>query len=207
MNRKEPRTDARVGPNTRWASPPALVLLIGLSALMLVPSTVIADQSAEVAPEAAIDADGSSRLAHGGHGGWWTSRSDYKSPGLAVALSLTPLPVDFGNLYAENVDWALGYTVAQLSVATPLIWLTARHMGGPHRHHGPRERNDAPTWSETERRWGYGLLTGYVVIKLISATHAAFAARAFNQAHEPEDASLNIAAMDGGPGLVWTLQF
>jgi len=30
----------------------------------------------------------------------------YRSPGVAVALSLTPVPVDFGNLYAENVGWA-----------------------------------------------------------------------------------------------------
>ena len=43
--------------------------------------------------------------------------SQHRMPGLAVVLSLQPLPVDFGNLYAENLGWGVAYTAIEVSLA------------------------------------------------------------------------------------------
>ena len=99
--------------------------------------------------------------------------SSYRSPGLAVALSLTPLPVDFGNLYAESLDWGIAFTALELSTALPFMWLGFGHMC-----HGLS--NDCGQWSVSERNLAIGLVSAYVVEKLIAGWHAGHAAREFN---------------------------
>jgi hypothetical protein len=97
----------------------------------------------------------------------------YRSPGLAVALSLTPLPVDFGNLYAENLGWGVAYTALEVSTMVPMMWLVGGHMD--HGWDGDRR------WSTGERNAMFGLVSGYVAIKLVAGLHAGYAARAFNR--------------------------
>lgn len=95
----------------------------------------------------------------------------YRSPGLAVALSLTPLPVDFGNLYAENIGWGIAYSAAELSLMVPAMWLVGGHMGG---------RDGTRDWSGGDRATMIGLATGYVAVKLVAGLHAGHAARQHN---------------------------
>ena len=54
--------------------------------------------------------------------------AQYRSPGLAVALSLQPLPIDFGNFYAENLGWGVFYTAVEVSLLAPRMWMTGSHM-------------------------------------------------------------------------------
>lgn len=113
-----------------------------------------------------------------------------------MALSLTPMPIDFGNLYAENFGWGMVYTTVELGLAVPLIWLGTRHMCG---HHS--EECDA--WTDSERSWGVGLLGGYVGVKLLSAIHAGYAARAYNDARREERAGFLVFPLSDGAALGW----
>jgi hypothetical protein len=115
--------------------------------------------------------------------------SHYRSPGLAVALSLTPLPVDFGNLYAENLAWGVTYTGLELALMVPMMWLAGRHMG----HDGNADR-----WSSGEKAFFIGNIAAYVVVKLIAGLHAGSAARSFNAAHANSGSGLTtrMAALE-----------
>ncbi len=95
-----------------------------------------------------------------------------RSPGLALALSLTPVPVDFGNLYAENVAWGLAYTGGELLLAGGMIWLGADHMC----HHP----GSCSAWSASETVGMSEMVVGYVAIKILSGLHAAHAATDFD---------------------------
>lgn len=97
----------------------------------------------------------------------------YRSPGLAAALSLTPVPVDFGNLYAENVGWGMVYTGTELALAGGMMWLGAGHMC--HRADGCGD------WSGPETAGMVALVTGYVAVKVIAGVHASSSARDFNE--------------------------
>ena len=99
----------------------------------------------------------------------------YRSPGIAVALSLTPVPVDFGNLYAENLPWGIAYTTAEVALVTPMMWMLGSHM-----HDG----NGGDRWSSAERGWEIGLVSGYVLVKIAAGIHAGYAAADFNKAQE-----------------------
>jgi hypothetical protein len=131
--------------------------------------------------------------AHGdGHG--------YRSPGLAVALSLTPLPVDFGNLYAENVAWGVGYTAAELALFTPMMWLAGNHMGG----HGYLETSNP--WSSRERNVMIGLVSGYIVVKLVAGLHAARVVETHNQ-RVSHRLSLFVVPRENGGAALAALRF
>lgn len=96
------------------------------------------------------------------------------SPGLAAALSLTPLPVDFGNLYVGDIGWAMACTAVEVSIMAPGMWFLGQHMG-----HG----DDADgRWSSTEQGLVIGLLAGYVAVKVVAGLHAASVARDLNAA-------------------------
>jgi hypothetical protein len=120
---------------------------------------------------------------------------NYRSPGLAVALSLQPLPIDFGNLYAENLGWGIAYTAIEVSLMAPMMWMTSAHMN----HGGGADRN----WSGMETGAMAGFVSGYVLIKLASGLHAGYAARRFNRAYEPTTTAL-VAPAPGGALLVWS---
>ena len=119
----------------------------------------------------------------------------YRSPGLAVALSLQPLPIDFGNLYAENVGWGIAYSAVEVSLLAPMMWMTGQHM-----NHGS---NDNGGWSGMETGAMMGLGSTYVVVKLVSGLHASYAARRFNR----EGGFSSMAAVlptAGGAMVAWT---
>lgn len=121
---------------------------------------------------------------------------DYRSPGLSVALSLTPVPVDFGNLYAENVAWGVAYTTVELTLAAPMMWMVGSHM-----HH---DNADDRTWSAGERSWEIALVSGYVFVKVASGIHAGYAAARFNTAHERARLLFpvpGVAVVPGGAAL------
>lgn len=118
--------------------------------------------------------------------------SGYRSPGIAVALSLTPVPVDFGNFYVENIPWGIAYTTAEVALVTPMMWMLGSHM-----HDG----NGGDRWSSAERGWEIGLVSGYVLVKIASGIHAGYAAADFNRAHERTAAQSvlpTVAATSGG---------
>jgi hypothetical protein len=120
--------------------------------------------------------------------------SQYRSPGLAVALSLTPLPVDFGNLYAENLGWGIVYTAFELSLMAPMMWLAGGHMD-----HG---RDNTRSWSDSERNAMFGLAGGYVLVKLAAGLHAGYAARAFNRESSANGLAF-VAPTPGGALVTW----
>ncbi len=118
----------------------------------------------------------------------------YRSPGLAVALSLQPLPIDLGNFYAENLGWGVAYTAIEVSLLAPMMWMTGEHM-----NHG---MGDDRTWSGRETGTMMGLVSGYIVVKVISGLHAGYAAQAFDRFYEPRTTAL-IAPVRGGALLTW----
>lgn len=154
----------------RRASCAALLLLSSTAAAQSPPAD--AEPDAAPVPAPASHAGPPLQAARGHHGLSLDSR--YRSPGLAVALSLTPLPVDFGNLYAENLGWGIAYTAVELSLIAPVMWFVGGHMD--HR------RNDTRDWSESERNGMIALVSGYVVVKLAAGIHAGYAASDFNRA-------------------------
>lgn len=118
----------------------------------------------------------------------------YRSPGLAVALSLQPLPIDFGNLYAENLGWGIAYTAAEVALMAPGMWLTGQHMdhGGAGNQH----------WSGGESGIMIGSVAGYVVVKLVAGVHAGYAAQAFNRAAAGQGVAF-VTPTPGGALLGW----
>jgi len=122
----------------------------------------------------------------------------YRSPGLAVALSLQPLPIDFGNLYAENLSWGVAYTAIEVSLMAPMMWVAGQHMG-----HGTSGDRD---WSGAERGAMVGLVSGYVAVKLVAGLHAGYGARAFNRRYEPRTTAF-VTPSPGGALLSWSTGF
>jgi hypothetical protein len=133
--------------------------------------------------------------AHGGcahpqgEEGWL---GETRSPGLAAALSLTPMPVDLGNFYAESPGWGVAYTVVELGAFVPMMALAVD--GGMH------HANDR--WTEGERAAFYGLLGGYVAVKAVAALHATLHARTYNtHVAAVHERALSVAPMPNGVAL------
>lgn len=104
------------------------------------------------------------------------SFAQYRSPGVAAALSLTPLPVDFGNFYAENIAGGIAYTSGELLLGGTMMWMGSSHMCW-------HDERGCGGWSTTESWTMVGLVTAYVAVKIVAGVQAASAAEAFNQAH------------------------
>lgn len=117
-----------------------------------------------------------------------------RSPGLAAGLSLTPLPVDFGNLYAENIGWGIAYTTLELGLMAPMIFIAADH--------GMGHSATANAWTSRDRNWMIGLVSGYVAIKLVSALHAAHAAEVFNRDQRARFGAAIVPSANGATALV-----
>lgn len=125
--------------------------------------------------------------------------SRYRSPGLAAALSLTPVPVDFGNLYAENVGWGMAYTGAELALGTGMMWLGTSHMC--------HDRSDCGDWSGAETAGMATLVGAYVSVKILAGVHASSAARDFNEARGTTSWYPIVAPTAGGAGLSLARRF
>ena len=133
----------------------------------------------------------------GGHHHSLWGDEHYRSPGLAFALSLTPLPVDLGNLYAENLGWAIVYTSLEIGLGTGMVVLGARHMC---------HSQSCDSWSDRETGFMIGFAAAYVAVKLVAGIHAGAAARSFNHVHAPT-ASIGVAPSSGGATLLWRRDF
>ena len=123
----------------------------------------------------------------------------FRSPGLAAALSLTPVPVDFGNLYAEKVGWGIAYTTVQLGLMTPMLFLAADHGMG---HSGT-----SGGWSTSDRNWMIGLVSSYVAVKVVAGLHAAHNAEVFNHDRRPARFSAVVLPTDRGGLAFASLRF
>lgn len=113
----------------------------------------------------------------------------YRSPGLAVALSLQPLPVDFGNFYAENFGWGLAYSAIEVTLMTPMMWFAGEHMD-----HGS---GDNRSWSGAEERTMVGLVAGYVAVKVVAGLHAGYTVQSLNRPFEPGATAVVVPARGG----------
>lgn len=120
--------------------------------------------------------------------------AQHRSPGLAVALSLQPLPIDFGNFYAENLGWGVFYSAVEVSLLAPMMWMTGSHMD-----HGT---NDQRSWSGMETGAMAGMISGYVLLKVISGVHAGYAAREFDQRQGTGTMGF-VVPTSGGAMLAW----
>ena len=98
------------------------------------------------------------------------------------------MPVDFGNLYAENVPWGIAYTSVELALGGGFAWLGADHMC---------RGDDCDEWSDAERTGAIALISGYIVVKLVAGTHASFAAQRFNEEHRSFAAPLIVPTTSG----------
>lgn len=162
-------------------------LLMSSTAAAQSPPADLEPAASQTPPPAPVTPALPVHTAHGQHGLWGDSQ--YRSPGLAVALSLTPLPVDFGNLYAENLGWGIAYTAVELSLFAPMMWLVGGHMD-----HG---RSDTRNWSDGEQNGMIALVSGYVVVKIAAGIHAGYAAGDFNQGGA-DSARARVVPLRGG---------
>lgn len=103
--------------------------------------------------------------------------SSRKSPALAAMLSLQPIPIDLGSLYAGNWERGIIYTAAQIALFVPAVVLIGENSRWRHHYYDPARYypdDDRWTWSRAERERFYYLVGGYVLVKLISAFDAGY---------------------------------
>ena len=106
------------------------------------------------------------------------AQDDYRSAGLAAALSLTPMPVDFGNFYAENPQMGVVWTAAETGLMAAAMWSSwdGGMMGHNRDGAGSRTR-----WTAADRDRTVALGVAYVGVKLVSALQASQSASAHNE--------------------------
>lgn len=85
-------------------------------------------------------------------------------PAAAMGLSLTPVPLDFGNLYADNIMWAGIYTGVEFGLAGTFTWLAVSHRCD--------DAEECQRWNLREARSAVAVLASYVLVKLIAGLHA-----------------------------------
>lgn len=117
------------------------------------------------------------------HGGGMMGGGEGKSPALAALLSIQPLPVAGGNFYSGNWERGIIYTTVELAIFIPAANLLGRNGWGlgMHNNYYNNNYNNQPSWTNSERNQFYYLLTGYIVVKLISAFDAGYSAEASNK--------------------------
>lgn len=166
-----------------------------LVAVLSVASTASA-QPSEGPTGTTVPAQGSMDRSDSFHHHHW-GFSPYRSPGLAFVLSLTPVPIDFGNLYAENTGWGIAYTSVELGLGGSMLWMGMGHMC---------HSEECDSWSDNQRLTMLGLVSGYVAVKLGAGIHATYAAEEFN-ARQRAAAFPVISPTTGGALVGWQLRF
>lgn len=102
----------------------------------------------------------------------WTNE---KNPAAAALLSLQPTPVALGNFYTDDWEKGILYTTLEVGMFIPgTILLGDRYFN--HHFHDGDTRN---SWTDTEQSLFISLVTGYVVVKVISAFDAAYSAERY----------------------------
>ena len=117
------------------------------------------------------------------HGGGAVNNGNRKDPATAALLSIQPMPVDLGNFYTGNWGRGILYTTAELALFIPAAVLLGRNgwSWGMHNYSNYYGTDYRPSWTTTERNQFYYLLTGYVIVKIISAFDAGYSAERYNQ--------------------------
>jgi hypothetical protein len=113
------------------------------------------------------------------HGGGWLSSKE-KSPAVAAALSLQPLPVALGQFYVGDWEKGILFTTAQVALFVPAMVLLSENSSWGHRWYydtDPYRRS----WTTAERERFYYFIGGYVIVKIISAFDAGYSAERQNQ--------------------------
>ncbi len=102
--------------------------------------------------------------------------STERNPALAAVLSLQPLPVDLGSFYAGNWERGILYTAAEVAMFVPAMILMSENWNSwGHHHYDPSYDNvNRRSWTSAERKKFYYLLSGYVLVKIISAFDAGY---------------------------------
>lgn len=115
------------------------------------------------------------------HGGMWHS-GEGKSPATAALLSIQPLPVALGNFYTGDWERGLIYTTAELALFIPAAVLLGRNNWGMGMHDNYYYNNysNERRWTKSERNQFYYFLTGYILVKLVSAFDAGYSAQKLN---------------------------
>ncbi len=136
------------------------------------------------------------------HGGGAVNNGNRKDPSTAALLSIQPLPVDLGNFYTGNWGRGILYTTAELALFIPAAVLLGRNgwSWGMHNYSNYYGTDNRPSWTETERNQFYYLLTGYVIVKIISAFDAGYSAERYNQ-----NISLRYDAQTNTAMLSWNI--
>ncbi|MEW6701994.1 MAG: hypothetical protein AB1298_04680 [Bacteroidota bacterium] len=138
------------------------------------------------------------------HGGGNYNNGDRKDPSTAALLSIQPLPVDLGNFYTGNWGRGIIYTTAELALFIPAAVLLGRNSWSWGMHNYSNyygyDRGYSRSWTTTERNQFYYLLTGYIVVKIISAFDAGFSAERYNQ-----NISLQYDAQTNSAMLSWKI--
>ncbi len=119
-----------------------------------------------------LPAVGNAQMGMGSHG-FLKSKSGKLSPGVAAGLSIQPLPIALGQFYTG--DWQRGiiYTSLEVAITIPGIIL----LSGRWHHSWEDERDE---WTDSEKREFLYLLSGYFLIKTISAFDAGYSAERHN---------------------------
>lgn len=118
------------------------------------------------------------------HGGGIMNSDKEKDPAIAALLSSQPLPVALGNFYTGNWERGIIYTTAELALFIPAAILLGRNnwSWGMHNYSSyDYIDSNRRTWTSNERTQFYYLLTGYVLVKIISAFDAGYSAETYNQ--------------------------
>lgn len=120
-----------------------------------------------------LPAAGNAQMGMGGHG-FLQSESGKLNPGVAAGLSIQPMPVALGQFYTG--DWQRGiiYTSLEVAIAIPGMIL----LSGRGHHTLENEQNE---WTDSEKREFIYLLSGYFLIKTISAFDAGYSAERHNE--------------------------
>ena len=104
-----------------------------------------------------------------------------KDPALAALLSIQPFPVAIGNFYSDNWERGILYTTAEVALFIPAMILLGHNSWGMHNYVYYNRTDNRPSWTVEERNQFYYLLTGYIVVKIVSAFDAGYSAERYNQ--------------------------
>lgn len=117
---------------------------------------------------------GNNMVAQHHHSDQWASSK--KSPAIAAALSLQPLPLDLGSFYAGNWERGIVYTAAEIALFVPAVVLLAENSNWGHHRYDAYYYGDPArrTWTDADRNRFYYIVGGYLLIKVISAFDAGY---------------------------------
>ncbi len=138
------------------------------------------------------------------HGGGWFSSKE-KSPAIAAALSLQPLPIALGQFYVGDWERGILYTTAEVALAIPAVALLSKNRGAGHRSYYYYDDPYRQTWTDAERERFYYLAGGYLLVKIVSAFDAGYSAEQYNRSNDK--VSLRYDEQTNSYGLTMKLPF